>query len=59
MAEETSNFRDGILSVVCPVSDESDLSGIGIFSTNIEESGIVGMLTQELHGRRVRRFFRV
>jgi len=30
--------RDGILSIVCPVRDESDVSGIGIFSTSPEET---------------------
>ncbi len=25
--------RDGILRVVCPVRDESEISGVGIFST--------------------------
>ncbi len=29
---------DGVLSIVCPVSDGSDVSGIGIFNTNIEEA---------------------
>jgi hypothetical protein len=30
--------RDGKLCIVCPVKDESDISGIGLFSTNIEET---------------------
>ena len=28
---------DGLLSIVCPVPDESDLSGVGIFNASIEE----------------------
>jgi hypothetical protein len=28
---------DGVLSIVCPVSDGSDISGIGIFNASIEE----------------------
>jgi hypothetical protein len=30
--------RDGILRVVCPVRDESGVSGVGIFSTDLEET---------------------
>lgn len=30
--------RDGILCVVCPVRDESDITGVGIFSTSVEET---------------------
>ena len=30
-------FR-GLLPIVCPISDGSDLSGIGIFNANIEET---------------------
>jgi hypothetical protein len=29
---------DGILSIVCPVTVEADLSGLGIFNTDIEET---------------------
>ncbi len=29
---------DGVLSVVCPISDGSNVSGIGIFNTNVEET---------------------
>lgn len=29
--------EDGRLSIVCPVSDGSDVSGIGIFNSSIEE----------------------
>lgn len=28
----------GLLSIVCPVSDESDVSGIGIFNASVEET---------------------
>jgi len=28
---------DGLLPIVCPISDGSDISGIGIFNTPIEE----------------------
>lgn len=28
---------DGLLSIVCPVSDGSDVSGIGIFNARVEE----------------------
>lgn len=30
--------RDGILCIVCPVRDETDTSGVGIFSTDVEET---------------------
>lgn len=30
--------RDGKLCIVCPVGDDSDVSGFGIFSTNSEET---------------------
>ena len=29
---------DGLLSIVCPVSDGSDVSGIGIFNASVEET---------------------
>jgi hypothetical protein len=29
--------QDGILSIVCPVVDESDVRGVGIFNTGLEE----------------------
>jgi hypothetical protein len=29
---------DGILSIVCPVIDGSDVRGVGIFNTNVEET---------------------
>jgi hypothetical protein len=28
---------DGVLSIVCPISDGSDISGIGIFNAPVEE----------------------
>jgi hypothetical protein len=28
---------DGVLSIVCPISDGSDVSGIGIFNASVEE----------------------
>jgi hypothetical protein len=35
------NFQlraDGLLAVVCPVMDESDVAGIGIFNAGVEET---------------------
>ena len=29
---------DGVLSIVCPIADGSDLSGIGIFHASLEET---------------------
>ncbi len=29
---------DGLLSIVCPIIDNSDLSGIGIFNATVEET---------------------
>ncbi len=28
---------DGVLSIVCPISDGSDVSGLGIFNASVEE----------------------
>src|SRR5260370_18721170 len=28
---------DGVLSIVCPVSDGSDVSGVGIFNASVED----------------------
>lgn len=28
----------GLLSIVCPVSDESELKGVGIFNANVEQT---------------------
>lgn len=53
--------RDGVLRVVCPVRDESDVAGIGIFSTDVEKTkGIMdedpavkaGILKYEIHSAR-------
>ncbi len=50
--------RDGKLLIVCPVRDESEISGIGIFTTDLEETkklyeddpGVkAGIFTYELH----------
>ncbi|MBO0887515.1 hypothetical protein J2P12_00280 [Candidatus Bathyarchaeota archaeon] len=30
--------RDGKLRIVCPIRDESDISGIGVFTTSLEET---------------------
>jgi hypothetical protein len=30
--------RDRVLCIVCPIRDESDIAGIGIFSTDMEET---------------------
>ncbi len=29
--------EDGVLSIICPISDGSDISGIGIFNASIDE----------------------
>ena len=50
--------EEGKLSIVCPINDGSDCSGIGIFSTDIEETkknmdedeGVKqGIFTYEIH----------
>ena len=49
---------DGVLPIVCPVSDESDVSGIGIFNASVEETRKImdedpgvqaGVFVYELH----------
>ncbi len=49
---------DGLLAIVCPVPDDSDLSGIGIFNASLEETrklmdedpGVkAGIFVYELH----------
>lgn len=30
--------RDGKICVVCPIRDETDVSGVGVFSTSLEET---------------------
>ena len=58
------NFQlraDGILSIVCPVVDESDIRGVGIFNADIDEvkkimdedPGVkIGCFIYELHSCR-------
>jgi hypothetical protein len=52
---------DGLLSIVCPVNDGSDVTGIGIFNLGVEEAAAVmdddpgvraGVFTYELHACR-------
>ena len=52
---------DGLLSIVCPVADGSDVSGIGIFNASLEavkqlmdnDPGVLaGIFTYELHATR-------
>jgi hypothetical protein len=49
---------DGVLSIVCPVVDGSDVKGTGIFNTNIEETKQImdndpgvkaGLFTYQVH----------
>ena len=49
---------DGMLPIVCPVNDATDVSGIGIFTTSIEETKKImdedpgvkaGVFTYEVH----------
>ncbi len=49
---------DGLLSIVCPVSDGSEVSGIGIFNASVEETKKImdedpgvqaGVFVYELH----------
>ncbi len=49
---------DGVLPIVCPVSDGSDVSGIGIFNASVEETKKImdedpgvqaGVFVYELH----------
>lgn len=49
---------DGVLPIVCPVSDGSDVSGIGIFNASVEEAQKImdedpsvqaGVLIYEIH----------
>ena len=52
---------EGVLSIVCPISDGSNVSGIGIFNASVEEvkkimdedPGVkVGVFVYEVHGCR-------
>jgi hypothetical protein len=49
---------DGVLAVVCPIADDTDLAGIGIFNTMPEETARImdgdpavraGVLSYEVH----------
>ena len=53
--------EEGLLVVVCPISDESDLKGIGIFNADIEQTRQImeedpavkaGIFTFEVHTTR-------
>ncbi|WP_248928047.1 hypothetical protein [Paenibacillus hamazuiensis] len=56
-----SNFRlraEGLLSIVCPVTDGSEISGIGIFNASVDEVKAImdadpgvqaGIFTYEVH----------
>jgi hypothetical protein len=64
MAHGKRNYRlhlAGLLPVVCPVADGTDVSGIGIFAASLEETAAIldadpairaGILTYELHPTR-------
>ncbi len=52
---------EGLLSIVCPVIDETDVRGVGIFNANVEETGKImdedpgvkaGIFVYELHSCR-------
>ena len=52
---------DGLLPIVCPIGDESDVSGVGIFTSNADETKKIlegdpaieaGILVYELHPTR-------
>ena len=53
--------KDGKLSVVCAIRDESDVSGVGVFSTELAETRRImdgdpavkaGIITYETHSTR-------
>jgi hypothetical protein len=53
--------EEGLLSIVCPVSDETDLKGIGIFNADLEQTKeimdgdpgvIAGVFIYEVHTAR-------
>ena len=58
------NFKlrnEGILSIVCPIRDESDINGVGIFNRTLDEvenimqgdpGVIAGIFTYEIHASR-------
>jgi len=50
--------EEGLLSIVCPITDDSELAGVGIFNLNVEETKKImdddpavqaGVLIYELH----------
>ncbi len=52
---------DGLLSIVCPVSDNTEMAGIGIFNADVEETKKIlegdpaikeGILVYEIHPTR-------
>ncbi len=52
---------EGVLSVVCPISDRSDVTGVGIFNADVEEvkkimdedPGVkAGVIVYEIHASR-------
>jgi hypothetical protein len=52
---------DGVLPIVCPVNDGTDLSGVGIFTTSVDETKKImdddpgvkaGVFTYEVHACR-------
>lgn len=54
-------LRDGQLLIVCPINDSTNVSGIGIFSTNADETDKImqqdpgvkaGIFTYEIHQTR-------
>jgi uncharacterized protein YciI len=53
-----SLYADGVLPVVCPVPDDTDVAGIGIFAADLDEARQImdddpgvraGLFTYELH----------
>jgi hypothetical protein len=49
---------EGLLAIVCPVTDDTDLSGIGVFNATVEETArimdgdpgvMAGIFTYEVH----------
>ena len=53
--------EEGVLSIVCPVSDETELKGVGIFNADVEQTKeimegdpgvIAGVFIYEVHNAR-------
>lgn len=53
--------EEGVLSIVCPVSDETELKGVGIFNADVEQTKeimegdpgvIAGIFIYEVHSAR-------